>query len=150
MAHFKKFQETKLPPTEGFYSKLNNSEIDRSHNEHSQQDWNEFEMERLGDYHNIYLKSCRCCSLRQCIWDLCLENYNLDLRGFSQCLYLLGMPCLKCLKFKLNYYLICDPPWESRKKVNAWTHMQWHGMLSMSLISWICIYVISKIKRLFA
>ena len=67
-----KFSETQLPPKKEFYSKLNDCGISDEDYEHAQNIWQEFEIQNLGDYHDLYLKS-----------DVLLladvfENYSLD------------------------------------------------------------------------
>ena len=52
-----KFKETKLPPKEEFYSKLNNENISAEDYQHAINVWNTFKCKTIQDYHNLYLKS---------------------------------------------------------------------------------------------
>ena len=52
-----KFKETKLPPKEAFYSKLNMSKVSSENYEHARSAWKEFEIKNLGEYHDLYLKT---------------------------------------------------------------------------------------------
>ena len=53
----KQLKETKLPPKEAFYSKIDDKEILDKDNAHALNVWNTFNCQTLQDYHNIYLKS---------------------------------------------------------------------------------------------
>ena len=74
-----KFDETKLPKKEDFYSKLNDSHIFAEDYEHAEI-WNEFEMNTIGDYHDLYLKSdvLLLADVFEEFRNVCLENYKLD------------------------------------------------------------------------
>ena len=50
----KKLKETKLPPKEAFYSRLNDEGISDEDYEHSRKVWETFEIENLEDYHDLY------------------------------------------------------------------------------------------------
>lgn len=52
-----KFQETKLPSIDMFYSKLNESSITHEEYEHAQKVWKAFNIQNLGEYHDLYLKT---------------------------------------------------------------------------------------------
>jgi hypothetical protein len=75
-----KFDETKLPKKEDFYSKLNDSQISLEDYEHAKKIWNEFEMNTIGDYHDLYLKSdvLLLADVFEEFRSVCLENYKLD------------------------------------------------------------------------
>ena len=49
-----KLKETKLPPREACYSRLNDEGISDEDYEHARKVWETFEMKTLGDYHNLY------------------------------------------------------------------------------------------------
>ena len=46
--------ETSLPPKEAIYSRLTGVGITDEDNEHAQTVWNEFNIESMKDYHNLY------------------------------------------------------------------------------------------------
>ena len=49
-----KFKETKLPPKEKFYSRLNDEGICDKDYTHAKKVWKTFNMKNLEDYHNLY------------------------------------------------------------------------------------------------
>ena len=57
MSEWNKFKETKLPPKEAFYSKLNMPGVSSENYEHACKVWKEFEIKNLGEYHDLYLKT---------------------------------------------------------------------------------------------
>ena len=52
-----RFLETELPPKEAFYNVLKQEDISDSDYQHAQTVFSKFEMQNLGDYHDLYLKS---------------------------------------------------------------------------------------------
>ena len=54
---FERFSETSLPPKEALYSRSNDSEISDEDYEHDKLIWNEFDMNTMGDYHDLYLRT---------------------------------------------------------------------------------------------
>ena len=57
MSEWEKFKETKLPPKEAFYSKLNVPGVSEGDYEQARSVWKEFEIKNLGEYHDLYLKT---------------------------------------------------------------------------------------------
>ena len=57
MTDWDKFKETKLPPNEAFYSKLNMTGVREEGYEHVNRTWKEFGLKDLGEYHDLYLKT---------------------------------------------------------------------------------------------
>ena len=57
MDSFEKFNKTELPTKEEFYSILNNEHITDEDYCHAQKVWNTFQLQTMGEYHNLYLKS---------------------------------------------------------------------------------------------
>lgn len=57
MDSFERFNETKLPPIEKFYSKLKDSALPIGDYLHAQNVWNKFGIKNLGEYHDLYLKT---------------------------------------------------------------------------------------------
>ena len=57
MDSFEKFEETRLPKKEDFFSILNNEHISDEDYQHTQNVWNEFGLSSMGEYHDLYLKS---------------------------------------------------------------------------------------------
>ena len=56
MSSWDKLKETKLPPKEAFYSKLNMVGVSEENYEHAKKVSKEFEIKNLGEYHDLYLK----------------------------------------------------------------------------------------------
>ena len=52
-----KFLETKLPPKEAFYNQLNKEHATDEHYEHAQAVWTTFKIKKIGEYHDLYMKS---------------------------------------------------------------------------------------------
>ena len=57
MDTLERLKETKLPPKEAFYSKLNNEDIIDEDYAHAQKVWRMFKMGHFQDYHNLYNKT---------------------------------------------------------------------------------------------
>ena len=55
MTNWDKFKETKLPPTEAFYSKLNMAGVREDDYEHAHRVRKEFGLKDLREYHDLYL-----------------------------------------------------------------------------------------------
>jgi len=63
-----KFKETKLPPKEEFYSKLNNEDISDEDYQHAINVWNTFKCKTIRDYHDLYK------SLMSYFWQMYLKT----------------------------------------------------------------------------
>ena len=66
MSEWEKFKETKLPPKEAFYSKLNMSGVSSENYEHARSVWKEFGIRILGEYHRFIFKN-GCNITRKCL-----------------------------------------------------------------------------------
>ena len=97
MDDWSKFNETKLPPIEKFYSKLNLSGISEIDYDHAQRVWKEFNMKTLGDYHDLYLKTdvLLLANVFETFRKTCLEHYQLDPAHFYTSPGLAWQACLK-------------------------------------------------------
>ena len=75
-----KLKETKLPPKEAFYSKLNNEGISDEDYTDARRVWETFEMKTLEDYHNLYnkLDVLLLADVFENFRDICIKNYELD------------------------------------------------------------------------
>ena len=57
MSSWDRFEETKLPPKEAFYSKLNMVGVSSENYEHARSVLKQFGIRNLGEYHDLYLKT---------------------------------------------------------------------------------------------
>ena len=57
MNSFEKFEDSRLPKKEDFFSIMNNEHITDEEYQHAQNVWNEFDLSSMGEYHDLYLKS---------------------------------------------------------------------------------------------
>lgn len=57
MDSWERFNESKLPEKDKFYSKLNDEHITDEEYAHAQMVWEIFRCKKLGDYRDLYLKT---------------------------------------------------------------------------------------------
>ena len=80
ISHYDILNETKLPPINKFYSKLNNEHCKQEDYDRAVKVWKTFNCKTLMDYHNLYLKSD--VLLLADIWrnfrNVCYKIYELD------------------------------------------------------------------------
>ena len=114
MSEWDRFKETKLPPEEAFYSKLNMSGISEEDYEHARSVWREFKIRELEEYHDLYLKTdvILLANVFEPFRGVCTLNYDLAFRGVCTLNYdlapeLAWKACLKKTKIKLE--LLLDP-----------------------------------------
>ena len=109
MTDWDKFKETKLPPREAFYSKLNMTGVKDEDYEHVNRVWKEFGIKNLGEYHNLYLKMdvILLANVFEAFRKVCLKNYGLDPAHFYTAPRLAWKTCLK--KTRICLELLLDP-----------------------------------------
>ena len=75
-----KLTNTKLPPTEAFYSKLNETYINQEDYHHAQKVWDTFEIKTMRSYLDLYLKSdvLLLADVFENFRDVCSINYGKD------------------------------------------------------------------------
>ena len=80
MDSFEKFNKTELPTKEEFYSILNNEHISDEDYCHAKKVWNTFQLQTMGEYHNLYLKSdiLLLSDVFENFRKTCLQYYKLD------------------------------------------------------------------------
>ena len=80
MDSFEKLKETKLPPKEKFYSRLNDENISVEDYEHAKKVWETFNMKTLEDYHKLYNKVdvLLLADVFENFRNICINNYKLD------------------------------------------------------------------------
>ena len=57
MDSFSKFNDTELPQREDFYSLLTDNNISKDDYSHAKNVWNTFNLQNMGEYHDLYLKT---------------------------------------------------------------------------------------------
>ena len=80
MDSWEKFNETSLPSKEDFYSNLNMENIDDIDYRHGNNVFKRFELENLGDYHDLYVQSdtLLLADMFENLRDTCIKKYELD------------------------------------------------------------------------
>ena len=80
MDSLEKLKETKLPPKEAFYSRLNDGGISDEDYAHAQKVWRMFKMEYFKEYHELYNKVdvLLLADVFENFRNICLENHELD------------------------------------------------------------------------
>ncbi len=80
MDSFDKFNETKLPEINNFYSKLTGSTVSEEEYKHAQNVWNELKIKNMREWHDLYLKTdvLLLADVFEAFRDLSMKIYNLD------------------------------------------------------------------------
>ena len=100
----KKLKETKLPPKEAFYSKLDEEEISDEVYQHAHNVWNTFNCQTIQDCHDLYLKSdvLLLADVFEKFRKTCLNHYKLDPFHYYTSPGLAWDSCLKQTKQELQ------------------------------------------------
>ena len=109
MDSWDRFEETKLPPKDSFYSTLSMSGVSKTDYEHAHKVWREFGINNMGEYHDLYLKTdvILLANIFEAFWNVCLNNYGLDPAHFYTAPGLAWKACLKKTGIRLE--LLLDP-----------------------------------------
>ena len=80
MDSIEKFDQMKLPTKEQFYSILNDQHITNNEYNHVMKVWKAFNIETMGEYHDLYLKSdmLLLADVFESFRKTCLQYYKLD------------------------------------------------------------------------
>ena len=80
MDEWEKFHEDKLPVKESFYSELNKEHITNEDYAHAQKVWDTFNINNLGEYHDLYVQSdtALLADVFENFRDKCIEIYRFD------------------------------------------------------------------------
>ena len=80
MNNWEKFKENMLPPKEAFYSNLNLEDISDEDYMHAQKVCHVFEINNIGDYHDLYVQSdtLLLADVYENFRNMCFEKYQLD------------------------------------------------------------------------
>ena len=97
MDSWEKFNETSLPSKEDFYSNLNMENIDDIDYRHGNNVFKRFELENLGDYHDLYVQSdtLLLADMFENFRDTCIKKYELDPAHFLSLPGLARQACFK-------------------------------------------------------
>ena len=109
MDSWDRFEETNLPPSNSFYSKLYMSGVSDGDYEHARRVWRDFGIKNMGEYHDLYLKTdvVLLANVFEEFRRVYMENYRLDLAHFYTAPGLTWKACLK--KTKICLELLLDP-----------------------------------------
>ena len=104
-----KFNDTKLPPQEAFYSKLSEKGISKKDYKHAWNVWNSFNMKTFKDYHKLYniTDVLLLADVFENFRNLCLKIYGLDPAYYFTAPGLAWDACLKMTN--INLELLSDP-----------------------------------------
>ena len=97
MDNWNRFNESKLPDKAKFYSKINMNEVSDKDYEYERSVWKEFEIENMGEYHDLYLltDTILLANVFESFRNVCMENYGLDPGHFYTAPGLAWKACLK-------------------------------------------------------
>lgn len=103
------FEETEFPSYDAFYSKLTDSNISASDYDHAKHVWQLFNIQSLGEYHDLYLCSdvLLLADLFENFRSTCQESYNLDPAHYITVASFSFDACLKMTNVSLD--VISDP-----------------------------------------
>ena len=109
MDSWNKFNETRLPSKDKFYSNLYMSGVCDAEYEHARNVWREFKIRNMGEYHDLYLKTdtILLANVFESFRSICMENYGLDPAHFYTAPGLAWKACLKKTGIRLE--LLLDP-----------------------------------------
>ena len=104
-----KFNDTKLPPREAFYSKLSGKGISEKNYKHAWNVWNTFKMKTFKEYHKLYNETdaLLLADVFENFRNLCLKIYGLDPVYYFTAPGLAWDACLKMTD--INLELLSDP-----------------------------------------
>ena len=104
MDSWEKFDENTIPPKEAFYVNLNLEDISDEDYVHAQKVWDVFEINNLGEYHDLYVQSdtLLLADVYENFRNMCLEKYELDPTYFVSAPGLVWQACLKKEGVKLE------------------------------------------------
>ena len=109
MNSWDRFNETKLPSKESFYSNLYMSGVGDKEYKHACNVWNEFKIKNMDEYHDLYLKTdtILLANVFESFRSVCMKNYGLDPAHFYTAPGLAWKACLKKTGIRLE--LLLDP-----------------------------------------
>ena len=104
-----RFNETRLPSIDKFYSKLNGVGISEDDYKHANNVWSDFNIQNLGEYHDLYLRTdvVLLANVFEEFRNTCMKHYGLDPANFYTSPGLAWKAWLKKTGIKLE--LLQDP-----------------------------------------
>ena len=104
MESWERLNETPLPSKKEFYSNLNMEDIDEIDYRHGNNVFKSFKLEKLGDYHDLYVKSdtLLLADVFENFRDTCIKEYELDPAHFVSLPGLTWQACLKKTNIELE------------------------------------------------
>ena len=104
MNDWKRFEESKLPSHNEFYSNLNLKNISKEDLKHAQKVLDTFNIKNLGEYHDLYVQSdtTQLADAFEQFRNVCLEVYKLDPADFCTTPGLALEACLKLTRVELE------------------------------------------------
>ena len=110
MDSWDKFNKTKLPRKEKFYSNLYMSGVGDIEYDHARNVWRKFGIRNMGEYHDQYLKTdtILLANVFESFRNACMENYGLDPAHFYTAPRLAWKACLKKTGIRLELLLDSD------------------------------------------
>ena len=109
MDSWDRLNETRLASIDKFYSKLNGVGISEDDYKHATNVWNEFDINNLGEYHDLYLRTdvILLANVFEEFRNTCMKHYGLDPANSYTSPGLTWKACLK--KTEIKFELITDP-----------------------------------------
>ena len=102
--NWERFNEISLPIKEDFYSNLNMEDINDIDYRHANNVFKRFELENLGQYHDLYVQSdtLLLADVFENFRDMCIKEYELDPAHFLSLPGLAFQACLKKTNIELE------------------------------------------------
>ena len=102
--NWERFSELSLPSKEDFYSNLNMEDINDIDYRHANNVFKRFELENLGQYHDLYVQSdtLLLADVFENFRDMCIKEYELDPAHFLSLPGLAFQACLKKTNIELE------------------------------------------------
>ena len=133
MDSWERFSEKLLPSKEDFYSNLNMEDISDIDYRHANNVFKRFELENLGDYHDLYVQSdaLLLADVFNNFRDMCIKEYELDPAHFLSLPGLAWQACLKKTNIELELLTDYDMLLMVEEGIRGGIFTQYTGMLKL-------------------
>ena len=150
MDSWERFSEKLLPSKEDFYSNLNMEDISDIDYRHANNVFKRFELENLGDYHDLYVQSdaLLLADVFNNFRDMCIKEYELDPAHFLSLPGLAWQACLKKTNIELELLTDYDMLLMVEEGIRGGIFTQYTGMLKL-IINTLKIIIIMKSHPIF-